>query len=347
MGELITDEMLDDVRGGRRARGASPRRCSAPLRRRRSTGCSFYAPYQSDPDRWAERASRSSRRAEPQDRRHDHRGSCIGPKWPSPGATSSAPRRKPVDDHLAEGGRDRVGALAADDERRAAHAREARVEPVRRHLRVDVGLVLGPALQPHRAVRLGREPVVDVRARAPRRRARRGAGATRSPRARPRDRARRRAACARADGERRVVGPLERSVGREHDRLVAPQPAERPGPAATPGRGARPPPSSGPRRRIAGSPRMPRSSPTPRRVGDEAVPVVPVGRALAVAVAAEVERPDVPAGARSARATGAQVSPWNPVGWASSTAAPSPPQSWIASAGGPSTRRVVGGVTSR
>ena len=55
----------------------------------------------------------------------------------------------------------------------------------------------------------------------------------------------------------------------------------------------------------------------------EAVPrVVDVGR-VAVAVAAEVERPHVAARARrGARATGAQTRPWKPVGCASSTGAP-------------------------
>ena len=53
MGELIDDEMLDDVRGRRRARAASAASSCAPLRRRRRPAARSTRPYQSDPERWS------------------------------------------------------------------------------------------------------------------------------------------------------------------------------------------------------------------------------------------------------------------------------------------------------
>src|SRR6266699_2233157 len=55
--------------------------------------------------------------------------------------------RKPLDDHLAERGRDGVRVLAAHDERRAPHLAKARVHAVGDAHRVDGGFVLGPAFQ--------------------------------------------------------------------------------------------------------------------------------------------------------------------------------------------------------
>ncbi len=51
MGDLIDDEILRRVRRGRRARRRWPPRCT-PAGATSSTACSFYAPYQTDPDTW-------------------------------------------------------------------------------------------------------------------------------------------------------------------------------------------------------------------------------------------------------------------------------------------------------
>ena len=199
--------------------------------------CSFYAPYRTDPERWAAR----------------HRGPAVGVAQRSSCSgrrTAGSTRRTRRDPVAGRSGRVRAitssvpcgmrsaicrrerRAIDRSTPRRTPPARRRRSSPrsraravVRRH-RVHARLDLGPALQLEHAVAAVAQPVLDVRAQRLRghdveRRLRRVRGVRLVGRRHSLRRLR-----ARGAREKSSCG-RERFGRREHDRLVGPDPRER------------------------------------------------------------------------------------------------------------------------